>query len=203
MAVPSSAAALSDAEYLQFADRIAQCLDRTWDAEDGCYRTGNPRPSRGRSRSLTRLGSWSGAARAGAVARSAWTPGAGSNFSRGLRRAVSSRSVRCCVINGTTRDRHWSPAAARAELRRTAAAAGVRRRFAPHQLRHATPSKPRHQLCRPPRHRQRRDHRNRPRPTRADDPRKHLNAALIDSGARRSSLRMQQHDDDRRSQHRP
>jgi site-specific recombinase XerD len=42
-----------------------------------------------------------------------------------------------CVINGTTRGRHWSPAAARAELRRTAAAAGVRRRFAPHQLRHA------------------------------------------------------------------
>jgi integrase len=42
-----------------------------------------------------------------------------------------------CVINGPTRGRHWSPAAARAELRRTAAAAGVRRRFAPHQLRHA------------------------------------------------------------------
>ena len=42
-----------------------------------------------------------------------------------------------CVINGTTRGRYWSPAAARAELRRTAAVAGVRRRFAPHQLRHA------------------------------------------------------------------
>ena len=42
-----------------------------------------------------------------------------------------------CVINGTTHGRHWSQAAARAELRRTAAAAGVRRRFAPHQLRHA------------------------------------------------------------------
>jgi integrase len=42
-----------------------------------------------------------------------------------------------CVINGTTRGRHWSAAAARAELRRTAAAAGVRRRFAPHQLPHA------------------------------------------------------------------
>jgi site-specific recombinase XerD len=42
-----------------------------------------------------------------------------------------------CVINGTTRGRHWSSAAARAELRRTAAAAAVRRRFAPHQLRHA------------------------------------------------------------------
>jgi site-specific recombinase XerD len=42
-----------------------------------------------------------------------------------------------CVINGPTRGRHWSSAAARAELRRTAVAAGVRRRFAPHQLRHA------------------------------------------------------------------
>ncbi len=42
-----------------------------------------------------------------------------------------------CVINGTTRGRHWSSAAARAELRHAAAAAGVRRRFAPHQLRHA------------------------------------------------------------------
>ena len=42
-----------------------------------------------------------------------------------------------CVINGTTRGRHRSSAAARAELRRTAAAAGVWRRFAPHQLRHA------------------------------------------------------------------
>src|SRR3954469_5273493 len=42
-----------------------------------------------------------------------------------------------CVINGPTHGRPWSPAAARAELRRTAATAGVRRRFAPHQLRHA------------------------------------------------------------------
>jgi site-specific recombinase XerD len=42
-----------------------------------------------------------------------------------------------CVINGATRGRHWSPAAARAELRRTVAAAGVRRRVAPYQLRHA------------------------------------------------------------------
>ena len=42
-----------------------------------------------------------------------------------------------CVINGTTRGRRWSSAAARAELRRTAASAGVRRRFTPYQLRHA------------------------------------------------------------------
>jgi site-specific recombinase XerD len=42
-----------------------------------------------------------------------------------------------CVINGPTNGRHWSSAAARADLRRTALEAGVRRRFAPHQLRHA------------------------------------------------------------------
>jgi site-specific recombinase XerD len=42
-----------------------------------------------------------------------------------------------CVVNGPTRGRRWSSAAARAELRRAAAHAGVRRRFAPHQLRHA------------------------------------------------------------------
>jgi site-specific recombinase XerD len=42
-----------------------------------------------------------------------------------------------CVINGATRGRHRSSAAVRADMRRTALAAGVRRRFAPHQLRHA------------------------------------------------------------------
>jgi site-specific recombinase XerD len=42
-----------------------------------------------------------------------------------------------CVIDGPTRGRPWSATAARGELRRYAAAAGVRRRFAPHQLRHA------------------------------------------------------------------
>src|SRR3954466_12706514 len=42
-----------------------------------------------------------------------------------------------CVINGPTRGRPWQPAPARAMLRRLAARAGVRRRFAPHQLRHA------------------------------------------------------------------
>jgi site-specific recombinase XerD len=42
-----------------------------------------------------------------------------------------------CVGSGSTRGRHWSSAAARAALRRAAADAGMRRRFAPHQLRHA------------------------------------------------------------------
>jgi site-specific recombinase XerD len=42
-----------------------------------------------------------------------------------------------CVIDGPTRGRPWSATAVRGELRRYALAAGVRRRFAPHQLRHA------------------------------------------------------------------
>ena len=42
-----------------------------------------------------------------------------------------------CVIHGPTAGRHWEAAAARKQLSRAAAAAGVRRRFAPHQLRHA------------------------------------------------------------------
>jgi integrase len=42
-----------------------------------------------------------------------------------------------CVIDGATRGRPWSGAAGRGEFRRLAAEAGVRRRFAPHQLRHA------------------------------------------------------------------
>jgi len=42
-----------------------------------------------------------------------------------------------CVIDGPTRGRPWAPGAVRTQLRRLAAEAGVRRRFAPHQLRHA------------------------------------------------------------------
>jgi Phage integrase family len=42
-----------------------------------------------------------------------------------------------CVIDGRTRGRPWASDAARVRLRRVAAKAGVRRRFAPHQLRHA------------------------------------------------------------------
>jgi integrase len=41
-----------------------------------------------------------------------------------------------CILAGPTRGRGWSATAARGELRRLAATAGVRRRFAPHQLRH-------------------------------------------------------------------
>ena len=42
-----------------------------------------------------------------------------------------------CVIDGPTCGRPWSSANARVEFRRLATQAGIRRRFAPHQLRHA------------------------------------------------------------------
>ena len=42
-----------------------------------------------------------------------------------------------CVIDGPTRGRAWSASAVRIELHHLALKAGVRRRVAPHQLRHA------------------------------------------------------------------
>ena len=42
-----------------------------------------------------------------------------------------------CVLRGPTNGRPWAPAGVRAQLHAAAARAGVRRRFAPHQLRHA------------------------------------------------------------------
>ena len=42
-----------------------------------------------------------------------------------------------CVITGRTSGRPWSTSAVRSDFRRLARRAGVRRRFAPHQLRHA------------------------------------------------------------------
>jgi integrase len=95
-----------------------------------------------------------------------------------------------CVIDGRTRGRPLSTTSVRQQLRRTAAKAGVRRRFAPHQLRHAhavemarqgvplnviqrptRPREPRDHVRLPPRHRQRRDHRHRPRAPCPHDPR--------------------------------
>ena len=42
-----------------------------------------------------------------------------------------------CVVRGPTAGGPWSSTAVRAEFRRLGQLAGVRRRFAPHQLRHA------------------------------------------------------------------
>lgn len=54
-----------------------------------------------------------------------------------LRARVPPVGALMCVIDGTTQGRPWSSAAARATLRSLAVRAGVHRRFAPHQLRHA------------------------------------------------------------------
>jgi site-specific recombinase XerD len=42
-----------------------------------------------------------------------------------------------CVLRGPTRGHPWASAGVRAQLHAAATRAGVRRRFAPHQLRHA------------------------------------------------------------------
>jgi integrase len=102
-----------------------------------------------------------------------------------------------CVIDGPTRGRSWASDAARAQLRRVASKAGVRRRFAPHQLRHAHAvelahegvplnviqrqlgaHQPRRHLDLSARDRQRRDHRHRPCAKDTDDPRQHRTPLL-------------------------
>jgi site-specific recombinase XerD len=73
----------------------------------------------------------------------AWTNGAGSTSDRGsppgrsCRPGGAAAGPLFCIIDGRTRGRAWSAAAVRTEFRRAAVRAGVRRRFAPHQLRHA------------------------------------------------------------------
>ena len=93
-----------------------------------------------------------------------------------------------CVVEGPTCGRGWSQTGARAELRRLAAIAGVCRRFAPHQLRHAHAVEMaregvplpviQRQLGHahlgvtstlPTRHRHSRDHRHHPRPPTTND----------------------------------
>jgi Phage integrase family len=94
-----------------------------------------------------------------------------------------------CVIHGPTAGRRWEASAARKQLHHAAGAAGVRRRFAPHQLRHAhavemahegvplvviqrqlaRPRQPRDHQRLPAGHRQQRDYRRRSRTTVTDD----------------------------------
>jgi site-specific recombinase XerD len=52
-------------------------------------------------------------------------------------RAALSVGALFCVLRGPTCGRAWAPAGVRSQLHQAAARAGVRRRFAPHQLRHA------------------------------------------------------------------
>jgi hypothetical protein len=77
-------------------------------------------------------------ARADVAAKSAWTRGAGTSSSHGSSYESSFPSALCSVSStaGRVVARGRVPAP-ETELRRTAVSAGVRRRFAPHQLRHA------------------------------------------------------------------
>ena len=112
-----------------------------------------------------------------------------------------------CIAAGPTRGRAWSAGAARTELCHAAARAGVRRRLAPHQLRHAHAvemaregvpliviqrqlgHEPRDHFDLPAGHRQHRDHRHRPRPPAADGPGRHNAPPVGKPGRRcRSSL---------------
>jgi len=77
-------------------------------------------------------------ARVAVGARSAWTPGGWEQLSPWLGDRVELPvGPLFCIIDGPTRGRPWSGAAVRTQFRRLAARAGVRRRFAPPQLRHA------------------------------------------------------------------
>ncbi len=78
-----------------------------------------------------------------------------------------------CVVTGPTRGRPWTAGAARSELRRVAREAGVRRRFAPHQLRHAHAVEMARRRRAADRH---------PTPARAHQPRDHLD---LSAGHRR------------------
>jgi site-specific recombinase XerD len=81
---------------------------------------------------------WSAAARAASGARSGWDEWGWEQLRPWLEyRSTLSIGALFCVISGQTRGRPWSGPAIRTQLRRLAAKAKVRRRFAPHQLRHA------------------------------------------------------------------
>jgi site-specific recombinase XerD len=112
-----------------------------------------------------------------------------------------------CIIDGATRGRPWSAAAVRREFHAVAAKAGVRRRFAPHQLCHAHAVEAhegvpliviQRQLGHSnlgitsiylQRHRRRRDHRSRPRPASAGAPGQRIAAALRQRRCERRSSR--------------
>jgi integrase len=72
------------------------------------------------------------------AARSGWTTGPGGQLEPWLTDRVELPvGPLFFVVNGPTRGRPWLAGAAHAELRSIARRACVRRRFAPHQLRHA------------------------------------------------------------------
>ena len=92
----------------------------------GACRIGPRPPAAARSSSATARGD----------TQPEWTIGPGARSLRGLTCVAVFRSVRC-VVHGPTAGGPWSSTAVRSEFRRLGQLAGIRRRFAPHQLRHA------------------------------------------------------------------
>ena len=73
----------------------------------------------------------------GRQATRGWNGPLGMGAARSLARVALPVGALFCVLRGPTRGLPCAPAVIRGQLRRVAQAAGVRRRFAPHQLRHA------------------------------------------------------------------
>ena len=128
---------LRDAPRTRGPARLAAARDDRDALARWASRSGGARAQRARSRPTPRIG-----ARA---PRQGWTSPGGRHGRLGLGepQAVALGAPRTprrpAVLrgDGPTRGRPWSAAAVRSEFRRHAAEAGVRRRFAPHQLRHA------------------------------------------------------------------
>ena len=70
--------------------------------------------------------------RAAGAGKCVWTAGLGAARAVDEIRSQLPVGALLCVIHGSTAGRRWEQSAARKQLRRVAAAAGVRRRFAPH-----------------------------------------------------------------------
>ena len=117
--------------------RQAARRDRSCSGAPGCGSARRSRSTRPTS-TPTAARCSSATARAISAARSGWTTGRGHTSNPGfeLRRTVPVGRL-FCVVRGPTRGRPCAPAGIRAQLHHAAVAAGVRRRFAPHQLRHA------------------------------------------------------------------
>jgi hypothetical protein len=113
----------------------AGCADSSWCSGVQGFASTKRSPSTNQISTPAGL-HWSfAAAGAGDAARSAWT--SGGTFWPGANCASSCRSARCSASSAVRHAGDTGRPAVRADLRRTAAAAGVGRRFAPHQLRHA------------------------------------------------------------------
>jgi hypothetical protein len=140
------------------------CAVASWAAHprSSGARRERPRPRSRRSPGPPRQGRQAARSRHGRVGLAT-----SSTLARRSRRAAGGALL--CIISGRTAGRSCAAPAARCCLRQLAVQAGVRRRFAPHQLRQAhAVEMAREGLALNVIQRQQRDHRDRSRPARAD-----------------------------------